>query len=416
MALNHIVQGSASYSTSGSPTIVDGVVSGFSDRNVLVISPTFTPTYSSFEIVLKIKTGADVTTEQKIFTSQYGANNENRFGFVIGISGGKITHQSTVDGTSWANESTGTTTLLANTDYYIKCVRNASTITYFLSTNNETWMQEISTSFSSPNVNFIITYIGNFYSYVVGEDYAFAGSLDLKGTYIKTNSSAWFGKCPVEVKHINRNSSAVNYVIKDGKLVFADTNIYLESDGNQYIQTEYTPVQGDEAKVAFFTSQQIVGLQAVFSAGTGTYQYIMGPYFATYETQTYTKYFRSGTAPAFQVFPYNLWANFSQYNGVSKLEVSGNTYEVADEYQAPLDGNATTLWLFKRRNGQRPFYGKIKAFSITNNSVLKMHLVPVPAGLQIGSFTVPSNGMFDMVNQQFYANAGTGTFTIGRDE
>ena len=52
---------------------------------------------------------------------------------------------------------------------------------------------------------------------------------------------------------------------------------------------------------------------------------------------------------------------------------------------------------------------------IWNNSNLIRHFVPVPTNLQIGSFTVPENGMFDIVNQQFYSNQGSGTFTYGKD-
>lgn len=41
--------------------------------------------------------------------------------------------------------------------------------------------------------------------------------------------------------------------------------------------------------------------------------------------------------------------------------------------------------------------------------------VPVPQGLKIGNFTVPSNGMYDMAEQKFYPNAGTGEFIYGKD-
>ena len=42
--------------------------------------------------------------------------------------------------------------------------------------------------------------------------------------------------------------------------------------------------------------------------------------------------------------------------------------------------------------------------------------VPVPAGLQIGNFVVPSNGMWDVVEQKFYGNKGTGNFMYGVGE
>ena len=63
------------------------------------------------------------------------------------------------------------------------------------------------------------------------------------------------------------------------------------------------------------------------------------------------------------------------------------------------------------------FCSTIKVYSviITSDSDIVMHLVPVPAGLQIGDYTVPSNGMFDIVSQKFYGNSGTGEFEFGTD-
>ena len=42
--------------------------------------------------------------------------------------------------------------------------------------------------------------------------------------------------------------------------------------------------------------------------------------------------------------------------------------------------------------------------------------VPVPIGLKIGDFVVPENGMWDIVEQKFYGNMGTGEFIYGVDE
>ena len=53
---------------------------------------------------------------------------------------------------------------------------------------------------------------------------------------------------------------------------------------------------------------------------------------------------------------------------------------------------------------------------IWDNDTLVRHFVPVPCGLQIGDFVVPSNGMWDIVEQKFYGNMGTGDFIYGVDE
>ena len=64
--------------------------------------------------------------------------------------------------------------------------------------------------------------------------------------------------------------------------------------------------------------------------------------------------------------------------------------------------NCNTVWLYS-----------IKMYE--KNSLFR-HFVPVPCGLQIGDFVVPSNGMWDIVEQKFYGNMGTGDFIYGVDE
>ena len=55
-------------------------------------------------------------------------------------------------------------------------------------------------------------------------------------------------------------------------------------------------------------------------------------------------------------------------------------------------------------------------FKIWDNDVLVRDMVPVPACMRIGDFIVPENGMWDIVNQQFYGNSGTGSFIYGKEE
>jgi len=80
--------------------------------------------------------------------------------------------------------------------------------------------------------------------------------------------------------------------------------------------------------------------------------------------------------------------------------------------------SSTTLYIFRTTSGgtgaSNDFIGKLYGFKIYENNTLLYNFVPVPAGLQIGDFTVPSNGMFDIVNQQFYGNQGTGSFKFGQ--
>ena len=61
-------------------------------------------------------------------------------------------------------------------------------------------------------------------------------------------------------ERVNFNSQAVNYVVKDGKLVWADPRIYLQSDGNQYIDTGIIFKANTVFEVdAFFDNFNIIG-------------------------------------------------------------------------------------------------------------------------------------------------------------
>ena len=55
-------------------------------------------------------------------------------------------------------------------------------------------------------------------------------------------------------------------------------------------------------------------------------------------------------------------------------------------------------------------------FYVDWGDTLIRHFVPVPTGLVIGNYTVPENGMFDIVTQTFYANPGAGNFQYGKEQ
>ena len=98
----------------------------------------------------------------------------------------------------------------------------------------------------------------------------------------------------------------------------------------------------------------------------------------------------------------------------NKLYVDGSLLGQATELDF-IDTIKTSL--FKTAGGAGTFlYGKIYFCKFYENDELKRHFVPVPAGLKIGNYTIPSNGMWDIVTQQFFGNSGTGEFMYGKDE
>ena len=76
-----------------------------------------------------------------------------------------------------------------------------------------------------------------------------------------------------------------------------------------------------------------------------------------------------------------------------------------------------SIWIFGDNQYPEPYAsGKIYFFKMWDNDTLVRHFVRVPCGLKIGDFVVPENGMWDIVEQKFYGNMGTGDFIYGVDE
>lgn len=220
-------------------------------------------------------------------------------------------------------------------------------------------------------------------------------------------------------ERVNFNSQAVNYVVKDGKLVWADPRIYLHATGTQYLDTgiygsndtdykikwkntrtsrTFASVFGSRASASQNRCSIILGnsSSADVAVYVNNYSNILGETELDYENQTPNS-----------VREITKDNDLVTLNGVSKSFSSVPVYTTPNTLKLFAIDTAGTISLY--------LTGQIYYALFSQNSTLVRHLVPVPTGLQIGSFTVPSNGMFDIVNQQFYANQGTGNFTTGRD-
>ena len=131
---------------------------------------------------------------------------------------------------------------------------------------------------------------------------------------------------------------------------------------------------------------------------------------------SYNSYAQSTSYDVFPNFNKKLYIRTLLENDKYNFYVDGVSVKSVTAVE---DYTVNNLNLFKSsRSSNWKSFAKIYNFKVLNstNTILKYHFVPVPTGLQIGDFTVPSNGMFDIVNQQFYPNQGTGTFTYGKDE
>ena len=190
-ALNETVA-PQNYTVVGSPTINNGVVSGFSTGSCISVTDIFSPGSQTWEKVTKITTGSDVNTAQNIF-----GNNKDYGGAALNIYQNDLCAYISSNGTSWniASEVHSTNTLAANTTYYIKYYFTGSQYKADVSTTGE---------FSGEEVNYITiesttpifaanteTLLGSSRT-ISGITGPFLGSIDLNDSYIKINGETFW--------------------------------------------------------------------------------------------------------------------------------------------------------------------------------------------------------------------------------
>lgn len=176
------------------------------------------------------------------------------------------------------------------------------------------------------------------------------------------------------------------------------------SASGPYLETNYTPVRGDEIECGYRINGAAVA--ALFSAGTGKYQTVFVA--DTSNGRYYVKAFQTGSATDVTIWNGNK-ANILLKNPTSVFSVSSGDVSVSTPFQGALDGNETNLRLFRRRNGDAGVASLIYSFTIANGGATKLDLIPC---YRKADGTI---GMYDTVSGSFFTNAGTGTFTKGAD-
>lgn len=210
-------------------------------------------------------------------------------------------------------------------------------------------------------------------------------------------------------------------------LVAADDNVYLESSGTQYIDTGLSMPNGIRAVSKLKLTNIVPPIHTQYSVLFGTHNK-EAPYGRNYfllEYQNGTSKFNYG-AGGFMKFlegqidfdaAYNV--DISTIINNRHIIINGDSYNIS--FNENGDRSNNNIYLFYINGTPNPTYTKTYAriYNIlfyNEYNVLVRHFVPVPAGLQIGNFTVPSNGMWDIVEQKFYGNDGTDDFIYGVDE
>lgn len=194
----------------GSPTINEGVVSGFSASNYLVLPENFDVTGGkTWQMFYKIRTGSDVKSIQSVTGTNYYRYDP----VAILVESSKFELDiCSATGTTLFNKA-GTYTVLPNTDYWIKMSFDGAKYTFDYSLDGISYINDISYSsttsvYSQPLAIGIqcASSNGSFSS-------PWLGSIDLSQSYIKINGKEWWHG----TKAVESNSSDYDYYIDRNK-------------------------------------------------------------------------------------------------------------------------------------------------------------------------------------------------------
>ena len=254
--------------------------------------------------------------------------------------------------------------------------------------------------------------------------------------HIRVGDEVWYGAMvPTFVKntlHVRYNNveysvlqcvpftDTTNYTYDEfGRLIGANKKNYLEGNGTQWISTKILP------SISLKTH---IGVK--MNKATGNL--IFGRQDKIKDLETY-RLFNYQEKIYFDINGVN---NRGRIIGAANSFMNNKYYEfeTGNKYVKDLNsgyvisGSPTTEFSFTPEEkhtinlyGDENYTtayasGKIYFFKMWDNDTLVRHFVPVPCGLKIGDFIVPENGMWDIVEQKFYGNMGTGEFIYGVDE
>lgn len=204
-----------------------------------------------------------------------------------------------------------------------------------------------------------------------------------------------------QVKHIYKGSTRIIKKYKGSSLLFADVPSayqqvqYLESTGSAYIDTGLT---GDE-------NTKIVADMMCVSGGGQSLGYFSA-------NRSITLQFTNATAPSrfgTYSFVYTDWT--AGERNVYEIDVSGYKKDGVYLYQnsTPQSFQTGNLYLFRCNGSSTTGSFRIYSYKIYSSGVLVQYLIPCYRKAD------DVIGMYDVVNDVFYTNAGSGEFTMGDD-
>ena len=184
------------YTVVGSPTITDGVASGFSTGNYLKTSQAFNPGSAPWEMVAQF-----TTSDLRFCGIVTGLGSSNSIAISMDTkssSYGAFLFLSS-NGTSWdIAQDHRICNVSANTTYKIKVEFTGAVYNTYLF-NNDDWELQNTINSSTPVYGSETFVFGN----NRGTLYPFTGTIDLNNTYIKENGIPWFRGTAAMTKNVS---------------------------------------------------------------------------------------------------------------------------------------------------------------------------------------------------------------------
>ena len=230
-----------------------------------------------------------------------------------------------------------------------------------------------------------------------------------------------------------------NYTFdSDWNMISVNDNVYLMGTGTQYIDTQHTPTLATRSEMDIKFSDEPfdpTGKHWFFGVAdhvTNSYYMINFGGGFNHEYKVYVwlcKALIDGGPAACKEQTLEITPELKTTKQHIILDAKNNLFQYGD-LQISLQGRNSfenySIYLFGLHNIKYATYEEALVYSRNNSmyiystkiyedDVLVHHFVPVPCGLKVKDTVIPENGMYDIVEQRFYKNSGTGDFVYGID-
>lgn len=197
----------------------------------------------------------------------------------------------------------------------------------------------------------------------------------------------------------------------NGNLTDCDDKVFLRSSGSQRIDTGITVSDNNTLDIKFkLFLGDFCTLCGIYNTNTSAQYSTNSVVYASNYSDT-------------RILKTNGRIAISPGSGDHHLVVSSTTVTLDDSvlsWSSDSGNNATgNLNIFAGKFASAISYGRLsinrfKIYDSSNN--LLRDFVPVKEGMEIGGNTLMANGLWDIVNQTFYGNLGSGTFDFHVEE